>query len=475
MEPTKSRWSAAPRGSGRDVALALPPAPAADGRRGRQPRELAGGGAVARGRPPLPLPDAGPRSRRARLRDGARHRPARGARARRPAAHRRSRRRAGVGRWPRRSGPSSPPRSSRSCSRQRPKPRSTPRRSRRDAAGAVGDQGRRPQRQRRHRTTRARSRAASALSLPGHARGRAPSFDYLQTVVYYPPGGEAARTPARAAARRAVQPLPGGTDSDARCVVIVGPGRPGVLDAPRRAGSAAPRASALSSGGIGSLTGLRARRRAGSPRSGSASRQYCTRRDALGLGALGLGQTWSRYGCIISSQCSHGSSTRSSSASSTASSASSRLQDAPAAMQTRHHGADRDVEDLRRVGVAEVADVDEHDHVAEVVRHLGERGDDVVLREPLDDPLLVRARRRRRLRELVVEEVVALLQRLRRRGARCARRPRSMLRFVRMRSSQARRFVPGVYERQLRNARAYVSCIRSSASSREPTSCRATR
>ena len=44
-----------------------------------------------------------------------------------------------------------------------------------------------------------------------------------------------------------------------------------------------------------------------------------------------------------------------------------------------------------------------------------------------------------------------------------------------MRSSHARRFVPGVNERQLRNARAYVSCIRSSASSREPTRCRATR
>ena len=32
--------------------------------------------------------------------------------------------------------------------------------------------------------------------------------------------------------------------------------------------------------------------------------------------------------------------------------------------------------------------------------------------------------------------------------------------------SHARRFVPGVYERQLRKARAYVSCTRSSASSR---------
>ena len=38
-----------------------------------------------------------------------------------------------------------------------------------------------------------------------------------------------------------------------------------------------------------------------------------------------------------------------------------------------------------------------------------------------------------------------------------------------MRSSHARRFVPGVNERQLRNARAYVSCTRSSASSFEPS------
>ena len=35
--------------------------------------------------------------------------------------------------------------------------------------------------------------------------------------------------------------------------------------------------------------------------------------------------------------------------------------------QPRHHGADGDVEDLGGVGVAELADVDEHDHVAEVV------------------------------------------------------------------------------------------------------------
>src|SRR5579883_986518 len=50
-----------------------------------------------------------------------------------------------------------------------------------------------------------------------------------------------------------------------------------------------------------------------------------------------------------------------------------------------------------------------------------------------------------------------------------------MLRFVRMRSSHARRFVPGVNERHERNALAYVSWTRSSASSFDPTMWRATR
>ena len=63
-------------------------------------------------------------------------------------------------------------------------------------------------------------------------------------------------------------------------------------------------------------------------------------------------------------------------------------------------------------GVAEVADVDEHDHVPEVVRHGRERRHDVVLREPLVDALLVDVRLARRLLEAVVEEVVALLERL---------------------------------------------------------------
>ena len=78
-------------------------------------------------------------------------------------------------------------------------------------------------------------------------------------------------------------------------------------------------------------------------------------------------------------------------------------------MQAGHHGPDRNVEDLRRIGIAEVADVDEHQHVAEVVRHLRERRDGVVLGKPAVDPLLVRLAR---FLELVVEEVVALFQRL---------------------------------------------------------------
>ena len=49
------------------------------------------------------------------------------------------------------------------------------------------------------------------------------------------------------------------------------------------------------------------------------------------------------------------------------------LEDTPAPMQAGHDRPHRDVEDLRGIGVAEVADVDQHDHVAEVVRHVGER------------------------------------------------------------------------------------------------------
>ena len=58
-------------------------------------------------------------------------------------------------------------------------------------------------------------------------------------------------------------------------------------------------------------------------------------------------------------------------------------------MKTGHDGADRDVQDLGRVRVAEVAEVNEHEHVTEVVRHCGERRHDVVLRQTLYDLVLV--------------------------------------------------------------------------------------
>ena len=72
---------------------------------------------------------------------------------------------------------------------------------------------------------------------------------------------------------------------------------------------------------------------------------------------------------------------------------------------------------------------------------VGERLDDVVLREPLDDASRRPGRAgapRAGCRGSSRPPPSAAC-----RGARCSRRPRSMLRFVRIRSSQARRFVPG--------------------------------
>src|SRR5207248_4409445 len=86
------------------------------------------------------------------------------------------------------------------------------------------------------------------------------------------------------------------------------------------------------------------------------------------------------------------------------------LQDTPTAVQTRHDGADGNVEDLGGVRVGEVADVYEHDHVAKVVRNVRERLHDVLLRESLDDAVGV-ALPVTRLLQLVVEEVVAFLER----------------------------------------------------------------
>ena len=81
-------------------------------------------------------------------------------------------------------------------------------------------------------------------------------------------------------------------------------------------------------------------------------------------------------------------------------------------MQTGHDGADGDVEDLRRVLVGEVADINEDDHVTEIVRHLGEGLHDLVLRQALDDSGL--GVRPRVGFESVIEEIVAFLERLRR-------------------------------------------------------------
>ena len=132
------------------------------------------------------------------------------------------------------------------------------------------------------------------------------------------------------------------------------------------------------------------------------------------------------------------------------------LQDTPPPVETGHDRPDRDVEDLRRVLVREVADVDQDDDIPEVVRHGRERIDGVILGQPSEDLLLLRVALGQRVGEAVVEVVVAFLERLRVRRALLAR-PRSMLRLVRIRINQARRFVPGVNDRQLRNARAYVS------------------
>ena len=54
--------------------------------------------------------------------------------------------------------------------------------------------------------------------------GKASSFTYPQTQVYYPPGGEAVCTQLAKQLDVPIQPLPGGNDPR-RCLVIVGPQR----------------------------------------------------------------------------------------------------------------------------------------------------------------------------------------------------------------------------------------------------------
>ena len=48
-------------------------------------------------------------------------------------------------------------------------------------------------------------------------------------------------------------------------------------------------------------------------------------------------------------------------------------------MEPGHDRADRDVQDVRRLLVGKLADVDQDDHVAKVVWNCGEHIDDVVL------------------------------------------------------------------------------------------------
>ncbi len=72
--------------------------------------------------------------------------------------------------------------------------------------------------------TRSVASRVQALSYHVTHVGRATSFTYLQTVVYYPPAGEPVCTRLAQQLGVPVQPLPGGTDSR-RCVVIVGPER----------------------------------------------------------------------------------------------------------------------------------------------------------------------------------------------------------------------------------------------------------
>jgi len=72
--------------------------------------------------------------------------------------------------------------------------------------------------------TRSVASRIQALSYRVTHVGRASSFNYLQTEVYYPPGGEPVCTKLAKQLDVPIQPLPGGADSR-RCVVIVGPQR----------------------------------------------------------------------------------------------------------------------------------------------------------------------------------------------------------------------------------------------------------
>jgi hypothetical protein len=72
--------------------------------------------------------------------------------------------------------------------------------------------------------TRSVASRIQALSYKISHVGKATSFTYLQTEVYYPPGGEAIGVRLAKQLGVPAQPLPGGLDPH-RLVVIVGPER----------------------------------------------------------------------------------------------------------------------------------------------------------------------------------------------------------------------------------------------------------
>jgi hypothetical protein len=72
--------------------------------------------------------------------------------------------------------------------------------------------------------TRTVASRIQALSYQVVHVGRATTFNYPQTQVYYPPGGEAIAVRLAKQLDVPVQPLPGGNDPR-RLVVIVGPPR----------------------------------------------------------------------------------------------------------------------------------------------------------------------------------------------------------------------------------------------------------
>ena len=212
--------------SGADLAAdGAAPAAQADRRGGREARRaLARPGRVARGGPPLPLPEQQRRrAGAASLRDLARDRPPRGAPALGPAGRASAsapdraldRRRTAAASSSRVAtalvlafGRGSSPSAARTAAATLPPPWKFIV----DVLNGDGDINY----TRRWPTASARSATASE-----HVT-QANRFGYKQTVVYFEPGGRRRRAPRRAARLRDLSPLPGGTNAR-RLVVIAGP------------------------------------------------------------------------------------------------------------------------------------------------------------------------------------------------------------------------------------------------------------